>query len=202
MKMSRADIRPRFFATPADFREWLAEHHTDASELWVGFHKKATGKPSITWPESVDEALCVGWIDGVRKRLDDESYMIRFSPRRASSIWSAVNVKRIAELIRQGRVLPAGLKAFEQRSEKKTGLYSYEQRHQAKLDEALDQLFRANQAAWAFFEAQTPGYRKIMIFWVVSAKKEETRRKRLARLIDACARGEQIAVMKQPEKGK
>jgi uncharacterized protein YdeI (YjbR/CyaY-like superfamily) len=187
--MKETAAEPRFFATPADFRRWLEEHHATARELLVGFYKKDSGKPSITWPESVDEALCVGWIDGVRKRIDDESYTIRFTPRKASSTWSAVNIKRITELIAEGRVLPAGLAAFEKRSEEKSGIYSYEQREAAELDPEAEKQFRANEAAWEFFQAQPAWYRKTAIWRVVSAKKEETRQKRLALLIEASAGG-------------
>lgn len=190
MKNSAAE--PRFFATPADFRKWLEKHHATERELLVGFYKKDSGKPSITWPESVDEALCVGWIDGVRKRIDDESYTIRFTPRKASSTWSAVNIKRITELIAEGRVLPAGLAAFEKRSEKKSGIYAYEQKDAAELDTAAEKQFRAHKAAWEFFQSQPAGYRKTLTWWVVNAKKEETRQKRLAQLIEASAGGRRL----------
>ncbi|HVR97245.1 MAG TPA: YdeI/OmpD-associated family protein [Thermoanaerobaculia bacterium] len=183
---------PRFFATPAEFREWLEKHHTTARELWVGFYKRDSGKPSITWPESVDEALCVGWIDGVRKRIDDESYKIRFTPRKASSNWSAVNIKRIQELIDQGRVLPAGREALAKRKEEKSGIYAYEQRKSASLDPAAEKQFRAHKAAWEFFQAQPPGYRQVITWWVVSAKREDTRQKRLATLIETSAKGRRI----------
>jgi uncharacterized protein YdeI (YjbR/CyaY-like superfamily) len=154
----------------------------------VGFHKKGSGTPSITWPESVDQALCFGWIDGVRKRIDETRYTIRFSPRRPRSTWSLINVNRIKELIAQKRVSAAGLQAFEARETKKTGLYSYENRP-AELDEAFARTFRRNKAAWAFFQAQPPSYRKLANWYVASAKKEETRQKRLARLIaDSAAR--------------
>ena len=139
-------MTPRFFATPQDFRRWLEKHHTDATELWVGFYKKSSGRPSITWPESVDEALCAGWIDGLRKRVDDESYMIRFTPRKAGSIWSAVNTRRAAELLKEGRMRPAGRAAFEARDPKKTNLYSFEQRQAAALAPALEKRFKANRA--------------------------------------------------------
>jgi uncharacterized protein YdeI (YjbR/CyaY-like superfamily) len=195
-------IRPTFFATPDEFRAWLAEHHGMARELWVGFHKVGTGRPSLTWPQSVDEALCDGWIDGIRKRLDDHSYVIRFTPRKPTSTWSAVNVKRMGELIAQGRVLPAGLAAFERRSKKKSGIYSYEQRGKARLDKEFERLFRANTAAWKHFRAQAPGYRRLAVWWVVSAKKEETRQRRLAALIQACAGGRRIGVMERPDQAK
>ena len=200
--MEKLPVEPHFFATPTEFRQWLEEHHTSARELWVGFHKKGSGRPSITWPESVDEALCFGWIDGVRKSIDDKSYVIRFTPRKVSSTWSAVNIKRITELIGQGRVFPAGLEAFERRSEKKSGIYSYEQRGLAKLDKAHEQQFRAQKAAWEYFQAQPPGYKKIVTWWVVSAKKEETRQRRLATLIEASAEGRPIPGLLRPGKSK
>jgi len=179
---------PLFFPTPADFRVWLTEHHGSAVELWVGFHKKGTGKPSITWPESVDQALCFGWIDGIRKSLDADSYVIRFTPRKRGSHWSNVNIKRIGVLVEQGQVADAGLRAFEARSETNSGRASFEQEVVELPAEYLD-LFRANAAAWEFFSAAPPGYRKTVTWWVISAKREETRRKRLARLIDDSANG-------------
>jgi len=188
----------RFFATPSDFREWLARHHGSAPELWVGFHKKGTGRPSITWPEAVDEALCVGWIDGLRKSIDDESYRIRFTPRKPRSIWSAVNIGRMEELIRQGRVLDAGLRAFERRADDRSAIYSYEQRHHSTLDEESERLFRERPKAWEFFQAQPPWYRRSALHWVVSAKKEETRRKRLATLIDDSEAGRTIRQLTRP----
>jgi len=184
-------MKPVFFKTPADFRKWLEKHHSTATELLVGFYKKGSGNPSITWPESVDQALCFGWIDGVRKRIDDESYTIRFSPRRSSSIWSAVNIKRATELKSEGLMKPAGLKAFEARKEFRSGIYSYEQRT-AELPSPYDKKLRANKKASDFFYAQPPGYRKIMWWWIVSAKLEETRHKRLERLIEESARGKRI----------
>jgi uncharacterized protein YdeI (YjbR/CyaY-like superfamily) len=181
--------KPTFFATPDGFRAWLEEHHDHNQELWVGYYKVGTGKPSITWPESVDEALCFGWIDGLRKRVDEDSYMIRFTPRKASSTWSAVNIKRIEELIALGRVQLAGLKSFEKRTAEKSGTYAYEQKETAKLDAAQEQQFQANPHAWGFFQAQAAWYRKAAIWWVVSAKQEATRQKRLATLIEDSAQG-------------
>ena len=180
-------MTPRFFAPPQDFRRWLEKHHTDATELWVGFYKKSSGRPSITWPESVDEALCAGWIDGLRKRVDDESYMIRFTPRKAGSIWSAVNTRRAAELLKEGRMRPAGRAAFEARDPKKTNLYSFEQRQAAALAPALEKRFKANRAAWTFFQSLPDGYRRTATFWVMSAKQEDTRRRRLDVLIEDSA---------------
>ena len=185
-----AAMKPRFFATPSEFRSWFDKHHDKTRELWVGFYKKSSGRPSITWPESVDAALCLGWIDGIRKSIDGTSYAIRFTPRKPDSTWSTVNVKRVRELTRLGLMRPADLKAFELR--KKSGTYSYEQRNAAKLDDSFKRKFRANEKAWDFFQAQPPWYRRTAIWWIISAKKEETRRKRLATLIDDSARGRTI----------
>jgi uncharacterized protein YdeI (YjbR/CyaY-like superfamily) len=185
-------MEPTFFATPSDFRTWLEGHHDNTRVLWVGFYKKKSGKPSITWPESVAQALCFGWIDGVRKGIDDVSYAIRFTPRKPRSIWSAVNVKRAKELTRLGLMRPAGLKAFRERTPEKSGLYAYEQKTAAGLDDACERQFRANKQAWDFFQGQRPSYRKAAIGWVMSAKKEETRLKRLAALIEDSAHGRTI----------
>ena len=179
-------MAPKFFRTPAAFRVWLAKYHATKPELLVGFHKKDTGKPSMTWPESVDEALCFGWIDGIRKRLDHEGYTIRFTPRRPRSIWSAVNIKRATELAASGLMSPAGVAAFEARTENRSGIYAYEQRT-AALPEPYAGIMKKNKAAWTFFTAQPPGYRKKLGWLVVSAKKEETRLKRLNALIAASA---------------
>ncbi|HKG92040.1 MAG TPA: YdeI/OmpD-associated family protein [Gemmatimonadaceae bacterium] len=193
-----AAATPTFFATPADFRAWLERHHDTGRELLVGFYKKGAGKPSITWPESVDEALCFGWIDGVRRSIDDESYSIRFTPRKPRSNWSAVNVARVAALTKAGRMHPAGLAAFEARAPERTGIYAYEQRTTAELSPADEKRFRANKKAWAFFESQPPGYRHLALWWVVTAKKEETRQKRLATLIDDSANGRRLHGLAQP----
>ena len=184
-----------YFRTPADLRKWLAEHHTTEKELWVGFYKKGSGKPSITWPESVDEALCVGWIDGIRKTVDEERYKIRFTPRKRMSIWSAVNIKRAGQLIDQGLMQPAGLEAFKARRENKSGIYSYEQRT-ADIPEPYLSRFKKHKAAWKFFESQPAGYRKQMSWWVVSAKRAETREKRLAILITDSAANRRIATLR------
>ncbi|MEO7723323.1 MAG: YdeI/OmpD-associated family protein [Chthoniobacterales bacterium] len=180
-----------FFATPEDLRGWLRKNHAFARELWVGFYKKHTGRPSITWPESVDEALCVGWIDGIRKTIDEESYQIRFTARRRGSIWSAVNIRRVEVLTQEKRMGPTGLAAFAGRIENKSCIYAYEQRSE-KLSEPYAGLFRKNKAAWKFFKAQPPSYRKTIGWWVESAKQEETRRKRLAKLIAASAEGRRL----------
>jgi uncharacterized protein YdeI (YjbR/CyaY-like superfamily) len=184
-------IAPTYFPTPAAFRKWLAAHHAKEKELLVGFHKKGSGRPSITWPESVDEALCCGWIDGVRKRVDGTRYTIRFSPRRKRSIWSLINVNRVKELIALKRMKPAGLAAFEARVARKTGIYAYENRP-TELHPRYAKLLRKNPAAWAFFQAQPPSYRKRASWWITSAMKEETRQKRLARLIADSAAGKRI----------
>jgi uncharacterized protein YdeI (YjbR/CyaY-like superfamily) len=185
-------VKPIFFAKPSAFRAWLEKHHLGAKELLVGFHKKGTGTRSVTWPESVDQALCFGWIDGVRKRLDDERYTIRFTPRRPASTWSTVNIKRVAELEKLGLMRPAGLAAFDRRSEEKSRIYSYEQRYTATLEDAHLKRLKSNKKAWAFFQAQPPWYRRVAIYRVVSAKKEETRLKRLDALIAAFAKGRRI----------
>jgi uncharacterized protein YdeI (YjbR/CyaY-like superfamily) len=189
--------RPTFFRSPAEFRRWLERHHAEAPELWVGFHKKGSGRPSITWPESVDEALCFGWIDGVRYRIDDTSYRIRFTPRKPRSVWSLVNVKRVAELKKLGRMAAAGLAAFAKADPKRSRIYSYE-RQNATLDAASEKRFRANKNAWAFFKAQAPSYQRLTTYWVVSAKREETRRRRLVALIAGSAAGRRLGLLKQP----
>lgn len=188
----RPPLAPTYFATPTDFRRWLTRHHKAATELLVGFHKKATGTPSMTWPESVDEALCVGWIDGVRRRVDDARYSIRFSPRRAKSIWSAINIARVKVLAAEGRMRPAGLAAFERRDEKRSRIYAYEQIKKATFDAAQLRAFKANRAAWKFFREQAPSYRQRCIYYVTSAKQEATRARRLKRLIAESAAGREL----------
>jgi uncharacterized protein YdeI (YjbR/CyaY-like superfamily) len=187
MRQGYDELEPTFFRGPAEFRAWLEAHHADATELLVGFHKKATGKPSMTWPESVDEALCFGWIDGIRRSLGDESYTIRFTPRKSRSTWSAVNIARARELNEEGRMRPAGLWAFEARTDDRSAIYAYEQRHAAKLDPEQEREFRSNAAAWKFFQSRPAGYRRNAIWWVVSAKREETRLRRLRTLIEDSA---------------
>ena len=185
-------MEPTFFATPADFRAWLERHHESHSELIVGFHKRGSGRPSITWPEAVDQALCFGWIDGVRRRIDDTSYSIRFTPRKARSTWSAVNIKRMKELVEEGLVAPAGLAAFERRTDDRSAIYSYEQRKAAKLEPDQERRLGADERANAFFEAQPPSYRRAAVHWVTSAKKPETRERRLTQLIECSAAGEPV----------
>lgn len=175
---------PTYFTSPAEFRAWLQKHHRTAREHWVGFYKRGSGKPSMTWPESVAVALCFGWIDGVRKSVDAIAYTIRFTPRKPGSIWSSINVRHIQELTAPGVVQPAGLEAFARRSEAKSGIYVYENRSIAEFDDALVRKFKANREAWKFFQAQAPWYRKTATWWVIIAKKEETRQRRLETLIE------------------
>lgn len=183
------EARPLFFPTPAKFRAWLQRNHARERELLVGFYKRDSGKPSMTWPESVDQALCFGWIDGVRRRIDDESYSIRFTPRKNGSNWSRINIDRVAELTKLGLMADAGTKAFETRTAKRD--YSYETR-ELELDPAFEKRFRANRKAWKNFMAKAPWYRRTSKFWVMSAKRAETREKRLGILIDCSERGANI----------
>jgi uncharacterized protein YdeI (YjbR/CyaY-like superfamily) len=184
-------MKIKYFRSPTDFRRWLEKNHATRQELWVGYHKKNSRQPSMTWPESVDEALCFGWIDGIRKSVDDLRYTIRFTPRRRGSIWSAVNIKRARELSDKGLMEPAGMAAFNARKENKSGIYSYEQRS-ANLDVPYEKKLKQNKAAWDFFYAQPPSYRKAVGWWIVSAKQEATRVKRLERLMRESARGKRL----------
>jgi uncharacterized protein YdeI (YjbR/CyaY-like superfamily) len=193
-------MKPTYFATPADLRGWFERHHADTAELWVGFHKKGSGTPSITWPESVDEALCVGWIDGVRRSVDERRYMIRFTPRRAGSTWSVVNVRRVAALEKAGRMKPPGLAAFRARKEAKSGLYSFEHKG-VELAPAYAAALRKNGAARGFFDAQPPWYRRTSSWWVMSAKQEQTRLRRLATLIADSAAGRRIGPLRRKGDG-
>jgi uncharacterized protein YdeI (YjbR/CyaY-like superfamily) len=193
-------VEPTYFAGPAELRAWFEVHHEGCDELYVGYHRKGTGTPSITWPESVDEALCFGWIDGVRRGVDERRYMIRFTPRRKHSTWSAANIARARELIELGRMTPAGLRAFEARRADRSAIYSYEQRQDPQLSEEELERFRANAAAWAWFEARPPGYRRTATWWVVSAKRPDTRRRRLERLIEDSANGRTIALLTRPSR--
>ena len=173
-----------FFETPDELRMWLEEHHATASELWVGYYKKASGRRSLTWSQVVDEALCFGWIDGKAQRIDEHRYRQRLTPRRPNSNWSAVNIAKVVELRAQGRLTPAGEAAFAARRADRSEVYSYERRHEAAFEAEQEAAFRANAAAWAWFAAQSPSYRTMATFWVVSAKRPETRAKRLATLIE------------------
>jgi uncharacterized protein YdeI (YjbR/CyaY-like superfamily) len=187
-----ARVQATFFETQAEFRKWLEANHDKASELWLGIRKKASGLPSVTYKEAVDEALRFGWIDGLAKSIDDTSYRQRFTPRRKGSTWSAVNIARAEELTRLGRMHPAGLAAFRQRDPAKTNRYSFEQ-ESVRLAAPYEALFRANEQAWAFFQGQPPSYRKPAIWWVMSAKRQETQEKRLATLITDSTEGRRIA---------
>jgi uncharacterized protein YdeI (YjbR/CyaY-like superfamily) len=189
---------PTFFPTPADFRAWLLEHHAQKSELLVGFYKKDTGIPSITWPESVDQALCFGWIDGVRRSIDASAYSIRFTPRKPKSIWSAVNINRVEELTNLGLMQPAGLVAFEKRDDAKSKIYSYEQKN-VKLSEEFAAIFEANAEAWTFFQTLPPSYQRPALWWVMSAKQEATQRSRLATLIADSADRRRIKHLQRPD---
>jgi uncharacterized protein YdeI (YjbR/CyaY-like superfamily) len=187
-----SSAEPIVFATPAAFRNWLKKNHASCREQWVGFYRKASGRPSITWPESVDEALCVGWIDGLRKTIDAESYKIRFTPRKKESNWSAVNIARVKELTRQGRMQRAGLEAFARRKEEKSGIYAYENRKSAVLAKADEKRFRANKKAWEFFQRQAPSYRQNVIWALATAKREETRQRKLEKLIAESEAGRRL----------
>jgi uncharacterized protein YdeI (YjbR/CyaY-like superfamily) len=185
--------KPTFFPAPADFRRWLQANHETAPELLVGFWKKGSGRPSIDWPEARDEALCVGWIDGIRKSLGPESYTIRFTPRRKGSIWSKVNVVRYEALTAEGRMLALGVRAYEE-NKGRSGVYSYENA-QAELTGAESAVFRGNKAAWADWEKRPAGYRKVALHWVTSAKRPETRARRLATLIEDSEAGRKIGLL-------
>jgi len=180
-------VKPRFFATPGKFRAWLAKNHARAPELLVGFFKKGSGKPSIDWPQSVDEALCFGWIDGVRRNIDADRYSIRFTPRRARSVWSSINIRRVKALSKEGRMSAAGLAAYQRRSKDRSAIYAYEQRASAKLTPAETRLFKAEGGAWENFSKMAPWYRQKALYWITSSRKPETRKSRLARVIAASA---------------
>lgn len=187
-------MKPKFFSTPAEFREWLEQNHDTASELLIGFHKRASGKKSITYPEALDEALCFGWIDGVRKKLNETSFVQRFTPRKPRSIWSNINVDHIERLKKEGRVHASGLAAYERRDPKRTGIYSFEN-DPAKLAPDYEKKFRLNKRAWKFFEEQAPYYKRLMIFRIMAGKKEETRIRRLDQLIECSANGHRVGLL-------
>jgi uncharacterized protein YdeI (YjbR/CyaY-like superfamily) len=186
-----------YFRGPAELRAWLTEHHATRDELLVGFHKRATGVPSLTWPESVEEALCVGWIDGIRRSVDAAHYTIRFTPRRRGSIWSAKNIATVHALIASGRMRPAGLRAFEARDAARSAIYSHERDNAATLAAADERALRANVAAWRYFSAQPPHYRRSAYHWVISAKRPETRASRLAALIADSAAGRWVKPLRR-----
>lgn len=193
-------MKPRFFKNALALREWLARNHEKTSELWIGFYKKESGKRSITYREALDEALCFGWIDGVRKRLDEDSYIQRFTPRRARSVWSNINTKRVEELKKLGKMEPAGLNAFAARDPKRSGIYSFE-REELKFDGEFKKRFQANKKAWEFYEKLPPFLKRTVTFWVISAKKEETRWRRFEKLLESSARGVRLGVIDLPSKG-
>lgn len=180
-----------FFKTQAEWRKWLVKNHDKKTELLVGFYKVDSGKPSMTWPQSVDEALCFGWIDGVRKRIDDDSYSIRFTPRKPKSIWSAVNIKKVAELMEKDLMHPAGIVAFEKRQEERSKVYAYEN-EPCELSAELEKIFKTNKKAWEFFTSQAPSYQRTIIHWIVRAKQTETRDARLKKTIAASAVGKRV----------
>ena len=192
-------MKTRFFRTQSEFRKWLETNDANETELMLGFYKKGSGKASITYPEALDEALCFGWIDGVRRSLGDDGYTIRFTPRKAKSIWSNVNVRHVERLKKLGRMAPAGLEAYALRDPKKTGVYAFENRPR-ELSPAYEKQFRSNKKAWEFFEKQPPGFKRLMIFRVMEGKQEETRQRRLAQLIESSGKGERLGVM--PSKAK
>lgn len=184
-------MNPVFFASQEDFRKWLEANHEAAGELLVGFWKVGTGKPCMTWSESVDQALCFGWIDGVRRSVDDKAYTIRFTPRRPKSVWSSINIAKVEELKKKGLMRPAGLAAHERKEDSRSIIYSYENRPR-EFDPQYEKKFKKNKNAWKFFESQPPGYRRLMIYWVVSAKQEATRLGRLEKLIAASEDGKRL----------
>ncbi|MGP0020370.1 MAG: YdeI/OmpD-associated family protein [Candidatus Sulfotelmatobacter sp.] len=190
--------KPHFFSSPSAWRAWLEKHHADTQELWVGLYKRESGKPSVTWPQAVDGALCFGWIDGIRKSIDEISYKIRFTPRKPRSVWSAINVKRATALSALGLMHSAGLAAFEKREGSRSEIYSYEQRKSAKLPAAYEKEFHSHMEAWKFFQSQPPGYKRICSWWVISAKKQETRWKRLAALIEHSEHQRNIPALARP----
>jgi uncharacterized protein YdeI (YjbR/CyaY-like superfamily) len=192
-----ADVKPTFFKSQAELRAWFEKHHGTAAELWIGYYKKGSGKAGVTYRESLDEALRFGWIDGLTRSLDEERYAIRHTPRRPKSNWSARNVKRVQELIRLGRMHPAGLAAFEARKEERTGIYSYEQRP-PELPPNYERKVKANRRAWEFWLSVAPSYRKAATWWVISARRADTRERRLATLIEASAKGERIPPLTGP----
>src|SRR5262245_35718061 len=189
----------RFFPTAADLRAWFKANHETASELWLGYHLKKTGRPSVTWQDAVDQELCFGWIDSVRYSLTGDTTAQRLTPRRKGSIWSAINIKRFLELEALGLVHPAGRAAFEKRDEERSRVYSYENRSRG-FDAATEAAFRRHNAAWKFFEAQAPSYRRTASFWVMSAKRDETRQRRLERLIASSQAGERVAPLVSPSR--
>lgn len=190
-------ISIKYFRTPAGLRSWFEKNHATKREQWIGYYKKDSGTPSITWPESVDQALCFGWIDGIRKSVDDKRYTIRFTPRRTASIWSEINIKRVKELTKLGLMKREGLKVFEQRDGKKSNRYSFEQRRNPVLPALYEKQFKSHKNAWAFFSSQPPWYRKASVWWIISAKQEKTKMQRLERLIQDSDNGNAIPALRR-----
>ncbi len=189
---------PLYFDSPEALRDWFDANHETATDLWVGYYKKASGRPSLTWSEAVDEALCVGWIDSVRYSVDEERSRQRFTPRRKGSNWSLVNIEKVARLEAEGRMRPAGRAAFERRIEARSGVYSYEQRREARLSEDEERAFRADDAAWSWFAARPSSYRTAAVWWIASAKRPETRERRLASLIEESSAGRMPKALTPP----
>ena len=189
-------MNPVFFSSPAEFRRWLAKNHVTATEVWIGYYKKASGKGGMVYKEALDEALCFGWIDGIVKSIDANSYMQRFTPRKPRSVWSNINVAHVKRLTAAGKMHASGLAAFAARDPAKTGIYSFEVRQSAKLSPAFEKKFRANKKAWAFFLAQAPSYQRLAIYRVMSPKQDATRERWLARLIEESAAGRRLDPMK------
>lgn len=187
-------MKLKYFKSTADFREWLEANHTEATELWLGIYKKDSGKKGISYAEALDEALCYGWIDGVRKSVDELSFKQRFTPRKPKSNWSLINIGHVARLKKTGRMMPAGLKAFAAREAEKSGVYSFENKPRP-LSPELERQFKSDKPAWEFFQRQPPGYRRLMSFWVMSAKREETRQRRLAQLMSDSKQGRRLGVI-------
>ena len=192
---------PIYFDSPAEFGAWLERHHETETELWIGYWKKATGKPSLTWSQAVDEALCFGWIDGVLRGIDDQRHIQRFTPRKPASNWSAVNIAKVERLRAEGRMRPAGEAAFARRREDRSGVYSFEQSDEPRLEPAQEARFKADAAAWEYFIGRPPSYRRPALWWVISAKRPETRERRLATLIEDSAAGRPIKPL-TPQKRK
>lgn len=180
-----------FFASAEEFRLWLQENHSLKQEIWAGYYKAGTGKPTMNWSDSVDQALCFGWIDGIRKSIDEERYCMRFTPRKPNSNWSTININKVEELSAKGLMTPAGMASYEKRKPEKSGVYSFE-RDAATFSSDFEKQFKANKAAWTYFSAAAPSYRKTSTFWVVSAKQETTKLNRLLKLIEACEEGRRL----------
>lgn len=187
-------MKPRYFKSAADFRRWLEPNHASETELWIGFYKKDSGKGGLTYAEALDEALCFGWIDGIKKRVDESSYTHRFTPRKPKSNWSLINIGHVARLKKAGRMAPAGLKAFAARETARSGVYSFENKPR-QLSPELERQFKSDQAAWDFFQQQPPGYRRLVSFWVMSAKQEETRQRRLGQLVSDSKQGRRLGML-------